>query len=103
MEVALISKNPLDLSVGKKLSKDELADALRLAIIGELDAINLYLQFARACDDEVVRRVLEDIAREEKTHVGELLSLLIRLDPEQVEELRKGEKEIKEFTESEPT
>ncbi len=94
----MLSKNPLDLPPGRKLTPEEVAEALRLSIIAELDAVNLYLQLARAIDDEKVRRVFEDIANEEKTHVGEFLALLEVLDPRQVEELRKGAQEVKELT-----
>ncbi|MEM1668045.1 MAG: family 1 encapsulin nanocompartment shell protein [Thermofilaceae archaeon] len=94
----MLSKHPLDLPVGRKLSKEEVADALRLSIIAELDAISLYLQLARSIDDENVRRVFEDIAREEKTHVGEFLAVLRTLDPEQVEELKAGAQEVAELT-----
>jgi uncharacterized linocin/CFP29 family protein len=94
----MMSKHPLDLPVGRKLSREEVAEALRLAIIAELDAINLYLQLARAIDIENVRKVFEEIAREEKTHVGEFLAVLKSLDPEQVEELKKGAEEVKELT-----
>jgi len=92
----MLAKNPLDL-VPKKLSKDEVVEALRLAIIAELDAINLYKQLARSIDDERVKRVFEDVAGEEKTHVGEFLALLKMLDEEQVKELEKGEREVKEL------
>jgi len=92
----LLSKNPLELD-GKKFSAEDVVEAVRYAIIAELDAINLYLQFARAIDDERIRRVFEDIAKEEKTHVGEFLSLLKMLDKELAEELEKGEKEVKEL------
>jgi len=92
-----MSKHPLDLPPGRKLIKEEVAEALRLAIIAELDAINLYLQLARAIDIDSVRKVFEEIAREEKTHVGEFLALLKNLDPEQVEELKKGAEEVKEL------
>jgi len=94
----MLSKHPLELPPGRRLSPEEVADALRLAIIAELDAINLYLQLARAIDDEKVRRVFEDIAKEEKTHVGEFLALLKSLDPEQVKELKAGEREVEELT-----
>jgi len=92
-----MSKNPLDL-VTKKFTMEEMVEALRLAIIAELDAINLYRQFARSINDEKVKKVFEDIAKEEKTHVGEFLALLKMLDPEQVKELEAGEKEVKELT-----
>lgn len=94
--VCLISKNPLDLR-SKKFSKEELAEAVRLAIIAELDAINLYMQIAESVDDEKIKKVFEDVAKEEKTHVGEFLAVLKLLDEEQVKELEKGEEEVKEI------
>jgi hypothetical protein len=93
-----MSKHPLDLPQGRKLSKEKVAEALRLSVIAELDVINLYLQLARAIDDERYRRVFEDIAKEEKTHVDEFLSLLKTLDPEQVGELARGTEEVKKLT-----
>ena len=94
----MMSKNPLDLPSGRKLTGKEVAQALRLAIIAELDAINLYEQLASTIDDEKIRKVFEDIAKEEKTHVGELLALLKTLDTEQVGELDAGAKEVEELT-----
>ncbi len=95
----MMSKNPLELPKSKKFSREELAQAVRLAIIAELDAINLYIQLAEAVDDEDIKKVFLDIAREEKTHVGEFLAILKRLDPEQVSELEAGEKEVEELIE----
>ncbi len=95
----MLSKNPLDLTPpDKKFSKDKVAEALRLSIIAELDAINLYLQLADKIEDERFRRVFLDIAREEKTHVGEFLALLKNLDPEQIAELKAGAEEVEELT-----
>ncbi len=94
----MFGKNPLDLPQGRKLSREEIAEALRLAITAELDAVNFYLQLARAIEDERIKRVFEDIAREEKTHMGEFLALLKTLDEEQVVELEKGEEEVEELT-----
>lgn len=94
----MLSKHPLELPQPRKFSKEEVAEALRLSIIAELDAINLYLQLARYSEDENVRKVFEDIAKEEKTHVGEFLALLKSLDPQQVAELRAGAEEVKELT-----
>lgn len=93
----MMGKNPLDLTE-KKLSKDEIVDAIRIAIIAELDAVNLYLQIARAVDDEKIKKVFEDVAKEEKTHVGEFLALLKNLDREQESEILKGAEEVKELT-----
>ncbi|MEM1638684.1 MAG: family 1 encapsulin nanocompartment shell protein [Desulfurococcaceae archaeon] len=89
----MFGKNPLEYPSGRKLTKEEIAEAARMAIIAELDAINFYLQLARAIEDEKIRSLFEDIAREEKTHVGEFLTVLKTLDKEQVEELKKGEVE----------
>ena len=95
----MMSKSPLEVPTGRKLSREELLEALRISIIAELDAINLYMQFARAVDDERVRKVFEDVAKEEKTHVGEFLALLKLLDAEQATELSAGEKEVRELLE----
>ncbi|MGC8543782.1 MAG: family 1 encapsulin nanocompartment shell protein [Vulcanisaeta sp.] len=94
----VFSKNPVDIIRDRKFSQGEIADSLRLAIMAELDAINLYLQLARLIDDERVRRVFEDIAKEEKTHFGEFLTLLKSYDPEQVEQLKAGSSEVSELT-----
>jgi len=91
----MLSRNPLDL-YSKRLDRNGIAQAIRLAIIGELDAINLYLQLADAIDDPEARKVLRSIAYEEKIHVGELLELLAKYDPEQAEALKKGAEEVKE-------
>ena len=95
----MLGKNPLEIPQGKRFSKEELAQAIRLAIIAELDAINLYEQLASAAQDQLVREVFMDVAREEKTHVGEFLTLLKKLDPEQVKELEKGAAEVEEMEE----
>jgi len=92
----VLSKHPLEVPA-KKLSKDEVADALRLSIIAELDAVSLYLQLARSIEDEGYRKVFEDVAKEEKTHVGEFLALLKKLDPEQAAELEAGAREVEEL------
>ncbi|BEP16692.1 family 1 encapsulin nanocompartment shell protein [Pyrofollis japonicus] len=92
----MFARHPLELAKDKLSGKD-LADALRLAIMAELDAINLYLQIAEKAEREDVKKVFMDVAREEKTHVGEFLEMLKKLDPEQVEELKKGAEEVAEI------
>ncbi|RLF09348.1 MAG: rubrerythrin [Thermoprotei archaeon] len=93
----MMSKNPLDTPRDRKFTREELMEALRLSIIAELDAINMYSQFARACEGRF-REVFEDVAKEEKTHVGEFLALLKALDSEQAAELKAGEREVRELT-----
>ena len=73
-------------------------EILRAAIIAELDAINLYEQFASTTENKELKKVLLEVAREEKTHVGEFQALLLKMDMEQVEELERGRKEVEELT-----
>ena len=94
----VFSKNPVEITRDRKLNDSEIGEALRLAIMAELDAINLYLQLAGLITDERVRRVFEDIAKEEKTHFGEFLTLLKNYDSEQVEQLKAGSTEVSELT-----
>jgi rubrerythrin len=91
----MLSKIPIDLERIKKGGLDK--EILRAAIIAELDAINLYEQMADMTRNGNIRKVLLDIAREEKTHVGEFHTLLLIEDKEQVQELEEGKKEIQEL------
>ena len=92
----MLSKIPLDFSKATKENLDK--EILRAGIIAELDAINLYEQMAALATDPDLKNVLLDIAREEKTHVGEFQTMLLRLDAEQVEEMEHAKEEIKELT-----
>ncbi|MCE5329819.1 rubrerythrin [bacterium] len=90
----MLSQIPTDLS---KLSKENLKkEILRLGLIAEFDAINLYEQLAAMTDDTDIKKVILDIAREEKTHVGEFQALLLREDKQQVKELEEGSKEVED-------
>lgn len=91
----MLSNIPIDLEKVKK--KDLNKEILRTAIIAELDAINLYEQMANMTENENIKKLLLDIAREEKTHVGEFQTLLLGEDREQEKELKKGRKEVKEL------
>jgi rubrerythrin len=72
------------------------AQILRSSIIAELDAINLYKQFAEIAKNPKIKETLLDIAKEEKTHIGEFETLLKEIDPEFSAELIKGAKEVNE-------
>ena len=91
----MLQKMPILL---EKVDKKEIdMQVLRLGIIAELDAISLYEQLAAAAEDKYIKKVFLDIAKEEKTHMGEFQTMLLRIDKEQVEELKEGEEEIKEL------
>ena len=62
-------------------------------MIAELDAINLYEQMADMTQSRNIRKLLLDVAKEEKTHVGEFEALLLMKDKEQEKELKKGKEE----------
>ena len=92
----MLSINPVNLN---NLPPEKLnQEILRLGVIAELDAINLYEQLASKTDNEKLKKVLLDIAREEKAHVGEFQTLLFEMDKEQVEEFEEGKKEIEELS-----
>ena len=86
----MLSRIPIDL---EKIKKEDLnKEILRAGIIAELDAINLYEQMAALTTNENIRKILLDVAKEEKTHVGEFQALLLREDKEQERELEEGGK-----------
>jgi rubrerythrin len=74
-------------------------EILRAGMIAELDAVNFYEQMAALTENGDIRKVLLDIAKEEKTHMGEFQALLLMQDEEQKEELKEGEEEVEELLE----
>ncbi len=83
----------------EKVDKEHLdQEILRFGIIAELDAVNVYEQMAAMTENEKLKNVLMDIAREEKAHVGEFQTLLLELDKEQVKEMEEGRKEVEEMS-----
>jgi len=90
----MLSQLPIDLAKVKKENIDK--EILRAGIIAELDAINLYEQMAAMAENPDIKKIILDIAKEEKTHVGEFQTLLLELDRQQAEELEEGKKEVEE-------
>ena len=92
----MLSKIPINLENIKKEDLDK--EILRAGMIAELDAINLYKQMAAMTSNENIKKTLLDIAKEEKTHVGEFQALLLQEDEEQAKELEQGRKEVEELS-----
>jgi len=92
----MLSQLPIDISKTSKENIDK--EILRAGMIAELDAVSFYEQMASMTDNENLKRVLLDIAKEEKTHIGEFEAFLLKLDAEQVAENEKAKKEIAELT-----
>ena len=92
----MLSFTPIDLSKVKKEDKNK--EILRLGMIAELDAVSLYEQLAAAADSNDIKKVLLDIAKEEKTHMAEFQALLLKEDKEQLKELEQGKIEVSKTT-----
>jgi len=73
-------------------------EILRTAIMAEYDAINLYEQMASLSKNNDIKKVMLDVASEEKEHLGEFQTLLLRIDKQQVDEMAGGTEEVEELT-----
>lgn len=78
----------------KKVYTDK--EIVRVAIMAELEAINLYEQLAAKAKSEELKTILLDVAYEEKEHVGEFEELLYMLDDDYEDAQKSGNKEAKE-------
>lgn len=85
--------SPFENNPNKKLTKSQLANAIRADIASELEAIYGYTAHAEQCDDPKVAAILLSIAQEEKVHIGELTRVMIYLDDETEQSLADGMKE----------
>ncbi|MGI5992594.1 MAG: ferritin family protein [Methanosarcina sp.] len=87
----MLSKIPVNI---KGISEGDIdKEIIRAAIIAELDAINLYEQMANLTKNSNIKVVLLDVAKEEKTHIGEFQALLLKFDTQHKQELEAGVKE----------
>lgn len=76
----MLSEVPIDI---EKVSKEDLdKEIMRVAIIAEFDAINMYEQMANLTDDKDLKIILLDIAREEKVHAAMFQTVLMEVDTE---------------------
>lgn len=80
-------------SYNEKYDKKRLAIAIRQKINEENDAINSYLSLVPHIVDNNIRSIIEDIANEEKIHVGELQQILYSIDPDELTKEKEGRKE----------
>jgi len=92
----MLSQLPINLS---KVSPENIdRQILRVGMIAELDAVSFYEQMAAETQNPDIKKVLMDIAKEEKTHIAEFETMLLKIDEEQVKENEEGKKEIEELT-----
>lgn len=81
------------ISQNEKFDKARLSIAIREKINEENDAINSYMSLVPHIVDTEIKRIIEDIANEEKVHVGELQEILYSIDPDEKRKEREGRKE----------
>ena len=78
----------------RKLTLRELTRGIRAALAAEEEATHLYEALADATDNEVAKAVFQDIADEERVHVGEFQRLISILLPEEDGWLADGAAEV---------
>lgn len=91
--------SPFKANVERKMTKEELIQAIRLDIAGELEAIYVYDAHVQATDNKLAKAVIGEIRDEEKAHIGELMTLLRILDEAEYEHFKSGEEEVREMLE----
>ncbi len=78
----------------RKLTLEELIRAIRLNLAAEHEAVHLYLAHADATDHPLAKKVLIDIANEERVHAGEFERLLEILTGDEAKWLAEGKAEV---------
>lgn len=92
----MLSKIPIKLEDIDASNLDK--EILRAGIMAEYDAINLYEQMASLAKSNDIKKVMLDVAKEEKEHVGEFQTLLLRIDKQLEDEMAGGKEEVEELT-----
>ncbi len=81
----------------RKLTLAELIRAIRLDLAAEHEAVHLYMAHADATDHPLAKKVLIDIADEERVHAGEFARLLSILTDDEDKLLAEGAEEVDEM------
>jgi len=82
----------------RKMTVEELIRAMRLNLSAEEEATAQYMAHADATDNPLARKVLIDIANEERVHVGEFEELInILTGNEEREWIEAGADEVREM------
>lgn len=67
--------------------------AIRQTVIAELDAINMYTQLADSIENEDLKNLLKQVAKEEEVHVGEFEKALETISPDTTDNVADGKEE----------
>jgi rubrerythrin len=79
------------------LTMGELVRAIRLDLAAEHEAVHIYMAHAEATDHPLAKKVLVDIANEERVHAGEFARLLSILTGDEDALLAEGAQEVDEM------
>ena len=94
--------NPvIGMTPDRKMTDRELARAIRLTLAAEHEAVHLYESLVDATDNPFAKKVLQEVADEEKVHAGEFQQLLQILLPDEQKRLDEGADEVRELTSGE--
>jgi rubrerythrin len=78
----------------RMLTSEELIRAIRLNLAAEHEAVHIYMAHADATDNPLAKKVLIDIANEERVHAGEFARLLSILTGDEDSFLAEGAEEV---------
>ncbi|MGA9097467.1 MAG: ferritin family protein [Methanotrichaceae archaeon] len=84
----------------RKLTPEELIRAIRLNLAAEHEAVHLYMAHAEATDNPLAKKVLIDIANEERVHAGEFARLISILTGDEDSFLAEGAQEVDQMAAS---
>lgn len=84
----------------RKMTREELIRAIRLNLAAEEEAVHLYMAHAEATDHPLAKKVLIDIANEERVHAGEFLRLLEILTGDEADFMKEGAQEVDDMARS---
>ena len=77
-----------------RLTPEELIRAIRLNLAAEHEAVHIYMAHAEATDNPLAKKVLIDIANEERVHAGEFARLISILTGDEDSFLAEGAQEV---------
>ena len=81
----------------RKMTDEELVRALRMNVAAEEEATFLYMAHAEATDHPLAKKVLIDVANEERVHIGEFNRLIQILTGDEDPFLAEGAAEVDEM------
>lgn len=96
MKITQVSQNLQFVKTPEALNERETTRAIRDALINEQLAIQQYEAIADGTSDSRTKEVLQDIADEERVHVGELLALLETYSKDEDKFIQDGRNEVED-------